>query len=30
MADKVCAKGSIQIEDGEVWRMWCVQKLAVR
>ena len=30
MADKVCAKGSSQIEVSETWPMWCVQKVAVR
>jgi len=30
MADKVCAKCSSQIEVGETWSMWCVQKVTVR
>jgi len=30
MAEKVCAKGSSQIEGSEIWNKRCVQKVAVR
>jgi len=30
MVDKVCAKGSSQIEGSEIWQIRCVQKVAFR
>jgi len=30
MVDVMCSKVSSQIEGGETWQMWCVQKVAVR
>ena len=30
MADLVCVEGSGQIEDSDVWQIYCVQKVAVR
>jgi len=30
MAEKVCEKGSSQIDGSKIWQKRCVQKLAVR
>jgi len=30
MAEKVCEKGSSQIEGSEIWQKRCEQKVAVR